>query len=183
MRNLLRYSLLFGLLLGCTDDQKEQNLLQREQKLSEKETKFEAKEAEYKSLLALRDSLENSVPATPAVEELPAEIIGKWSGKMICTESSCTDNVIGDQRTDVWEFFANGLKMTNKTGGERDFTANIVGDELKLVSEESSNITNRSEITLSLTDLQNGRMKGTRAFIGKNECIAKFSVELEKSKN
>lgn len=182
MRNLLFYILLFGLILGCNDNQKEQNLLQREQNLSEKETEFKAKEAEYKSLLALRDSLENIGPATPVAQELPVEILGKWNGKMICIESNCADHVVGDQRTDIWEFNSTGLKMTNKTGGERSFTANIVGDELKLISDENSNITNRSEIILSLTDLQNGRIKGTRNFIGKDECAAKFSVELEKVK-
>ena len=183
MRNLLFYIFIFISLLSCTDDQKEQSLLQREQNLSAREKDFEIKEAEYKSLLSLRDSLENIEEEIPVQTVLPEGILGKWSGKMVCTESTCADHVIGDQRNDIWEFSANGLKMTNKTGGERLFTATLVGTELKLTSDETANITSRSSITLSIDDLQNGRMKGTREFIGQDECIAKFSVELEKAKN
>lgn len=182
MRNLLFYIFIITVFIGCTDNQKEQDLLQREENLSAREKEFDAKEAEYKNLLSLRDSLQNIVPEITVKQELPAELQGKWSGKMICTESSCTDHVIGDQRTDTWEFSANVVKMTTKTGTERLFMAMIEGGDLKLISEDPANITTSSEITLNLTDLQIGRMKGTRNLNGKDNCIAKFSVELEKAK-
>lgn len=182
MRNLLFYIFTVTLFMGCTDNQKEQDLLQREDNLSAREKEFDAKEAEYKNLLSLRDSLQNIVPEISVPQELPTELQGKWSGKMICTESSCTDHVIGDQRTDIWEFSVNVVKMTTKTGTERLFRAMIEGEDLKLISEDPAHIPTRSEIILTLTDLQNGRMKGTRNLTGKDNCIAKFSVELEKAK-
>src|SRR5690606_21102055 len=106
------------------------NLAQREQALSLKEQEFLAKEADYQQLLSLRDSLEHTAEKMPAEAVWPEEIMGKWSGKMICTESSCSEHVVGDTRNDIWEFSPNGLKITNKTGGERHFTGNISGTDL-----------------------------------------------------
>lgn len=180
MRTLV-YILCILAIISCNDE-KEKSLELREQHLLEKEKAFATKEIEYEKLMALRDSLENETIAPVVEENFPEEILGSWSGKMICTETSCAEHVVGDQRTDSWEFTPDGLKMVNKTGGERLFTGKISGNELVLASDISSNTTNTSEIVLSLTDLQTGRLKGTRTLTGKNDCIARFSVELEKVK-
>ena len=102
---------------------------------------------------------------------------------MICTESSCSEHVVGDTRNDIWEFSPNGLKITNKTGGERHFTGNISGTDLTLSSTDSATAASRSKITLALVDLASSRLKGSRELTGKDNCVAKFSVELEKAKN
>ncbi len=181
MKITLHILSIFTFLIACTGENKEQQLLLREQQLAEKEKAFAAKEIEYEKLVALRDSLENE-PTTPEITEtLPEQIIGTWNGKMICTETNCADHAVGDQRTDIWHFTADGMKMVNKTGGERLFTGNMVGGELKLTSEPMENSV-YSEITLDLTELSVGRIKGTRNLTGKNDCLAKFSVELEKVK-
>lgn len=166
---------------SCTDSQKENSLKTREQELIIKEKEFEAKEAEFQELIAMRDSLKNANDSAIANNSLPLNILGKWNGKMICTESTCPEHVIGDQRNDVWEFTPQGLKMTNKTGGERLFTAKISGDDLIFSSEPSSNLNNSSQITFKLNSFQDGKIKGSRDFTGNNGCVAKFSVELEKN--
>ena len=168
---------------SCTESQKENNLNAREQQLLIKEKEIATKEAEFQKLITLRDSLQNANDSATANNSLPAAILGKWNGKMICTESSCSEHVIGDQRNDVWEFTPQGLKMTNKTGGEKMFTGRISGNDLKFFSEASSSPGNSSQITFKLNSLQEGKIKGNCDFIGKDGCVAKFSVELEKNQN
>jgi hypothetical protein len=183
MKNLIIYILTAAAFASCTDTNKEDNLAQREQALSLKEQEFLTKEADYQQLLSLRDSLEHTAEKMPAEAVWPEEIMGKWSGKMICTESSCSEHVVGDTRNDIWEFSPNGLKITNKTGGERHFTGNISGTDLTLSSTDSATAASRSKITLALVDLASSRLKGSRELTGKDNCVAKFSVELEKAKN
>lgn len=183
MKILVVTTILAALVLSCSDTNKEDTLAQREQALFLKEQEFLAKETEYQQLLALRDSVAENAVSMPVNNVLPQEIVGKWSGKMICTESTCSDHVVGDQRNDTWEFSSTGLTITNKTGSERHFTGNISGTDLKLTSSDSATAVSHSKITLGLADLASSRLKGQRELSGKDNCVAKFSVELEKAKN
>lgn len=164
------------MLTSCDNPDKDNQLKQREMNLLTKEQEFAAKEQDYESLKALRDSLEHATD-TIAATKIPANIIGKWNGKMICTESNCSENVIGDQRNDIWEFSETGVTIINKSGGERTYRAKYTDTEIKLTSEN-----NISTITLQLSDERTGRIKGTRELTG-NNCLSKFSVDLEKIKN
>ena len=164
------------ILTSCDDPKKDNQLKEREKSLQIKEQEFAAKEQDYESLKAMRDSLEQ-VSDTASVLKIPVKILGKWNGKMICTDSNCSENVIGDQRNDIWEFSEDGVKIINKSGGERIYTAKYNGSEIKLSSEN-----NISAITLHVSDERVERMKGTRELTGSN-CISKFSVDLEKIKN
>ena len=162
-------------LTSCDKPEKDHSLKERELNLLSKEQEFAAKEKDYESLKAMRDSLQH-VSDTTAVK-IPQNIIGKWNGKMICTDSNCSDNVIGDLRNDIWEFSEEGVKIINKSGGERLYSAKYTGSEIKLTSEN-----NLSEINLQLSEEKVGRIKGTRELTG-NNCLSKFSVDLEKIKN
>lgn len=170
---------------SCTDSQKENNLNTREQELIIKEKEFAAKEAEFQELIAMRDSLKNANDSS-AAKNLPQNIPGKWTGKMICIESSCAEHAIGDQRNDVWEFSENGntvlAKVTNRTGNEKIYTGNYTGTELRLNSDSDSTSVGKTQINIVLNDLQK-TMKGTRYTTGGNGCTVKFSLELEKIKN
>ena len=134
----------------------------------------------------MRDSIKNTEDSV-AVNSLPENIPGKWNGKMICTESSCAEHVIGDQRTDVWEFSKKGktvlAKVTDRSGNLKIYSGNYSGLELRLNSNEDSTATRKTEINLILNDLQKNNLKGTRKITGDNNCVAKFTLELEKSKN
>ena len=170
---------------SCTDQAKDDQLKAREETLLLKEKEFSAKEKDYESLKAMRDSLQNSVYSidTVIVRKIPENIIGKWNGKMICTDSNCSEHVIGDLRNDIWEFSEEGVKISNKSGGEKLYNAKYSGSEIKLTSENNSaTTTTQSVITLQLSEEKAGRIKGSREFTG-NNCNSKFSVDLEKIKN
>lgn len=177
--------ILLSILHSCTDSAKEKSLEKREQDLLTKQKEFDLKKQDYQQLIIMRDSIKNN--AVDAEIELltflPESILGNWNGKMVCKESNCPDNVIGDQRNDRWEFTANSLKIINNSGGERIFIPVITDSEIKFTSEESTTVSQKTEIVFNLNDFKNNRLKGSREILGKNDCIAKFTVDLERTKN
>ena len=177
---------LFGLcFISCDNLKKDDQLKEREMNLLKREKEFATKKQDYETLKVLRDSLENAAESTSLdsiiTNPIPDDVIGKWNGKMICTESTCPENVIGDQRNDIWIFSKQNLTIINKSGGERSYKAKFTGSEIKLNSENTTSNPNKSEITLQFPNETIGRIKGNRELIGTN-CISKFSVELEKIK-
>lgn len=185
----MKFSLLFLLFFGfcltsCNDTKKENQLKEREKNLQLRETEFAAKKQDYESLLALRDSLENAADATDTITAtfLPQNILGKWNGKMVCTESSCAEHVIGDQRNDTWLISEQQVIIINKSGSEHIYSAKFTGTEVKMSSLNNATSPNKSDITLQIPTEVTDRIKGTRELTGK-DCVSKFSVELEKIKN
>ncbi|KIA85012.1 hypothetical protein OA84_00670 [Kaistella solincola] len=185
----MKFSLLFLLFFGfclssCDDSKKENQLKEREKNLLLRETEFAVKKQDYESLLALRDSLENAenTADTIAATLLPQNILGKWNGKMVCTESSCAEHVIGDQRNDTWIISAQQVIIINKSGSEHIYTAKFTGSEIKMSSLNNTTSPNKSDITLQVPAEITDRIKGNRELTGK-DCVSKFSVELEKIKN
>lgn len=169
---------------SCTDSEKEKQLEKREQELATKENEFAAKEQEFASLKAIRDSLNQIDAEIDTVQistSIPVEIIGKYTGKMVCTETDCTEHVIGDQRNDQWEITENGAKIINKTGGETFYSGTYSNSEIKLKSEKGDVGATVSEITLQIPETIGTRLKGTRELKREN-CVSKFSVDLEKIK-
>ncbi len=181
MKTATALSLLFLFaLLSCTDSAKEEQLNLREKTLSEKEQLFAAKEQDYEKLKMLRDSLQ-AVPDSTATVRFSKSFLGRYNGKMICTDSNCSENAVGDLRSDVWEILEDGVKITNKNGNEKFYKGQFNNNELKLINEEAAPAL-ISEITLNFSDSLTSRIKGNR-LLKRENCISKFSVELEKLKN
>jgi len=185
----MKFSLLFLLFFGfclssCNDLKKDDQLKEREKNLLIRETEFAAKKQDYASLLALRDSLQSAENAadTIAATLIPQNIIGKWNGKMVCTESTCAEHVIGDQRNDMWIISDQEVIIINKSGSEHLYTAKFTGTEIKMSSINKTASPNKSDITLQIPGPITDRIKGTRELTGK-DCLSKFSVELEKIKD
>ncbi len=179
------FILSFLLIHSCNDKEKDSALQLREEKLIEKEREFALKEANYLNLLKMRDSLKNNqIPITP--NKIPEHILGKWVGKMICTESNCPENMIGDQRSDIWEFLENeqtvSAKITSKSGATRIYSVIYTGSELKLNFKSDSSSARKTENNIVLKEIQDNRMKGTRETRGENNCVSRFAVDMEKSK-
>ncbi|MFC3158464.1 hypothetical protein ACFOEQ_07965 [Chryseobacterium arachidis] len=115
MKNPILLSFLLLLLINCDNKDKANDLALREQQLLDKEKSFAQKEAEYQSLLKMRDSIfAQKHSDSIKIIKWPDEITGSWTGKVICTESNCSDYVVGDQRTDTWEFASDSLQLSAK---------------------------------------------------------------------
>lgn len=186
MRRLQHYLwVLMALALwgACTDQQdgKEAELRKRDSILTEKEKLFAGKELEYQQLLLLKDSL-LAIPDSVQVAVLPFDISGKWNGKIVCTESNCTDYVVGDTRVDEWEFTAEGndivVRNINKVGIIRMYSGTYDGTSVKLSSQSDPGADKLREFTVDLSSMRPNRMSGSREVRVDQSCSSKFTIEL-----
>jgi hypothetical protein len=171
---------------ACRSNENEQQLILREQALLEKEKQFAGKEAEYQILLKMRDSILSSIKDTPALFMLPETIVGQWSSKVVCTESGCPDYVIGDQRTDIWEFINDStqiiVKNINNNNLIRVYSGTYDGTHINLSFKTDSSATKHVEMQVLLNDIKDNKIRGVRSVVVDNKCTAKFSVDLDRIK-
>ncbi len=172
---------------GCRDQEREQQLILREQQLLEREKQFALKEADYQSLLTMRDSILSAQKDTILPLAWPDHIVGSWNSKMVCTQSSCNDYVVGDQRNDIWEFAGDSTgiytriiknkKLVRVFNGSFDSTTIY----LRFQSDTAANRMVTTDIILS--QVEPGNMKGVQTTTVNQNCTAKFSVILTRSSN
>lgn len=171
-------------LISCDNRKKENDLTAREQQLLKKEKAFAQKESEYQSLLKMRDSIFAKKDSV-TINVWPAQIAGSWTGKVICTESNCSDYVVGDQRTDTWEFDSDSIqlvtKIINNNNLVRLYSGKFENNEVKLQFKTDSTSKKKVEMNVLLNDFSANKMRGTRTITADNNCMAKFSVELVRS--
>lgn len=180
------YLLFIGsfLMISCDYKEKEKSLTEREKQLLEKEKLFAKKESEYQNLIKMRDSIFSKKDSVK-IAMWPAEISGSWNGKVICTESNCSDYVVGDQRTDTWEFDSDSIhlsaKIINNNNLVRVYSGKFEKNEIKLNFRTDSTSQKKVEMNVLLNDISDNKIKGTRSIISDNGCTARFSVELVRS--
>ncbi len=169
--------------VACDDNKKEKDLLVRERQLLEKEKLFAQKESEYQALVRMRDSIFSKKDSVKIVV-WPADVAGSWTGKVICTESNCNDYVVGDQRTDTWEFDSDSTqlstKIINNNNLVRIYSGKFENNEVRLNYKTDSTSKKQVEMNVLLNEISPNKIRGTRT-IAVDKCLAKFSVELVRS--
>lgn len=176
------FSSLILLVLSCNDSSK---LQQREQDLAEKERRFAEKEAEYQTLIKMRDSIISKKDTILTDNNWPAAIAGKWNGKVTCRESNCTDYVVGDIRTDTWEFVSDSLKKavnvySNNNELVRTYVATADKNDILLSFRSDSTASKNVEMNVVLNSFSPKKIQGTRDVSVNSSCNAVFTVELSR---
>ncbi len=171
-------------LYGCNDCPKEEDLKQRENELILKENQFAQKEVDYLSLLKFKDSIQANIDSI-AYQNWPDSIAGRWNSKTICTESDCSDYVIGDQRVDVWVFDqdSTGLHtrvLNNKNEIVRTYQAKYSPDGIRLIFQTDSTATRKVVMNVSLDQLKSEKITGKRIITIDDKCSAVFNLELNR---
>lgn len=185
MKNSILLIFLSLLFVSCDYKDRENALILREKQLLDKEKSFAQKEADYQSLLKMRDSIVSKKGLDSIkIVRWPQEIAGSWIGKVICTESNCSDYVVGDQRTDTWEFASDSLqlfsKIINNNNLVRLYSGKFENNEIKLNFKTDSTAKKKVDMNVLLNDISDTKIKGIRT-IAVDNCMAKFSVELVRS--
>ena len=178
------------LISACKDNEHEKELEKREQILLQKENNFALKEADYEALLKMRDSLlakKDSVTDSSVYKTWPAEIAGQWNSKVICTASTCNTYIVGDQRSDVWDFISDSSQMITRITSNkklvRVYLGSYDGSQVKLNFSTDSTSPKHVIMNVFLNDIQPGIMKGTRTINIDSSCTATFSIELIRAEN
>jgi len=185
MKKNLLILFLACLFISC-ENKKELELQNREKALVLREEQLAQKEADYKSLLLFRDSITASkdtvIDTAESLKEWPKNIQGVWNSKMLCRESNCSQYVIGDQRNESWKFSSDSTGIyTNVLNNKkliRVFKAKYIEDKILLEFNSDSISKNKTKMNVVLDDIQDNVIKGTQTITGKDNCTARFSVEL-----
>lgn len=171
-------------LLACANKQREHQLQLREDVLMKKEKEFALKEADYRLLLQMRDSLNAIEADTVAKEYWPDYVLGLWNSKVICTESNCSDYVVGDVRSDQWDFTYDSTRLTMRVGNGgkiiRIYNATYKDSVINLNFNTDSSSKKQVSMNVLLSSISSQKMKGVRTVTVNDNCRAKFSVELAK---
>jgi len=180
--------ILIPVIISCSD-KKERELNQRENAILEREQKFADKEAEYELLLKMKDSIDLTLQKKDSVLEnrvWPDSLRMKWSSKMVCRESNCSNYVIGDQRSETWDFVSDSTGMfvnvVNNNQIKRIFKGKYSGNKIVLDSAKETSSKSTVKISVVLDEIRKNVIKGTQTITGQDNCTAKFSVELSPSK-
>ncbi|ALM50448.1 hypothetical protein AMR72_17075 [Flavobacterium psychrophilum] len=177
------------LIISC-DHKKEEGLAERERALTVREQEFETKEADYKQLLKMRDSVfalkDIEVQTDTLIAKTWPDSLGvQWSSKMVCRESNCSNYVIGDQRNEVWQFASDSLgvfaNVLNNDKLVRVYRTKFTDNKIILDFATDSTAKNKVKMNVVLDDVRKKVIKGMQTITGKDNCTAKFSVELTPS--
>lgn len=188
MVKLFSYLLLIILCIAtsCRNDERENNLKLREDALLKKEQEFSFKDADYQSLLKMRDSLTLLKKDTSILESWPEFVRGVWNSKVVCTESNCSDYVVGDVRTDQWTFVNDSSSLVAKVSSKdklvRVYRGTYKDSAISLKFNSDSTASKQVSMNISIDKISPEILKGTRIVNVGNTCIATFSVELVKGK-
>lgn len=177
------------LLISCGQEGRNQALAERERTLEQREERIALIEEEYRMLLKMRDSLRASEltqmdgDSISTYEPWPDSIVGEWNSRMVCRASRCANYVVGDQRHEVWRFYADSVgsyvQVVNNDEHIRIFKGQHSDNEITLNILADTNVSRSSVIRRAkLDDIKAGVMRGTLVLTGKNNCETVFSVEL-----
>jgi len=181
--------ILLLLLISC-ENKKEEGLAERERLLKAREQEFEIKVADYKQLAKMRDSLfaqrdKEVKNDSLVIKTWPDSLSKQWISKMVCRESNCSNYVIGDQRSEVWQFSSDSLgifaNVLNNDKLVRVYRANYIDNKIVMNFATDSTAKSKVKMNVVLDDVDTKVIKGTQTITGRDNCIAKFSVELTPS--
>jgi hypothetical protein len=176
-----------SLLWGCQDKERAHELDLREQGILAREKEFAIKEADYQSLLRMRDSLLTRKDTAVVIQRWPEDIAGLWAGKSVCRESNCSEYVIGDLRSNTWEFVSDstGLytRVINNNKVVRVYSARYDSTSIQLHFTSDSSATKNLELNVELSRDSKNLIKGMQTTTIDKSCTAKFSIELNRLTN
>ena len=171
---------------SCQDTARETDLQQRELALLEKEKQLALRESEYKLLNQFRDSVlqAKNADSLPALKTWPAALAGEWNSKVICVDSNCPDFVVGDQRTDNWDFSSDSIQLVTKVINNnklvRMYMAEYDGNSIRMHFQTDSSTGKIVEMNVLLAEIGEKKIRGNRMITIDGKCSARFTVELDR---
>ena len=178
---------LISLLTGCQSRErenalqlKEDSLNQREQQLLLKEKTLEIREADLLRKEKQRDS--TSIDSTGFYN---AALIGNWTVKMTCTETSCTGSAVGDVNTQEWNFSYQGNTIIAKVMEGNQLVRTYIGTYKSNALEMTDGTQNTAQqpsvkMMVRLRIINATTMDGHREIIRENNCKIIYALELQK---
>lgn len=167
-------------------DKKETELLQKEQELILREKTLAIKEDD---LLKREQKLDTALVDTAFIVDTTfisdAKLVGLWSAKMICTETTCAGSAVGDTKSETWDFSYQNSHLIVKAIADEKLVRIYTGGLTKNGIELTEDVGNRSTAPISkflvrLNLVNESSMQGKREIIRNDDCKIVFDLQLTK---
>jgi hypothetical protein len=163
-------------------DELEKKALQLNQK--EKELLFKEKSLQLKEqeLLKREAKIDSSMKLDTAQLYNPA-LVGSWSVKMTCIQTTCIGSAVGDTKNEVWNLSYNRNTIVAKAmQGDnlaRIYSGSYTGNTIEL-SETSDSTISRPAIKMivRINSINENTMEGQREIVRENECKVIYALQM-----
>ena len=173
-------------LQSCGLNEREKNLKKLQQETAQKEQQLLAWEQRLKlkeqELDHIKQSLDSARKQIDSVGINNPAIVGKWTVKMSCTETTCEGSALGDTKTERWEmsYKENNVIVKAYSGLVliRVYVGSYKNNVLKIVDEKPNA---GALIGATLNFVAEDRMEGTRE-IRQKDCKIVYALNARKVK-
>jgi hypothetical protein len=174
---------------GCGLRAREDDLQKREVVLAEKEQQLLLKEKELaakeEQLVQLEKHIDSVKVGIDTATHYNEQLIGLWSVRMTCTETSCAGSAVGDTKNENWDFsFQDNTliaKAMNGTELIRTYTGSMTDNNIMLEEDvPASQSTPATHMQIRLTWADGKNMEGQREIIRENDCRLVYRLQMTK---
>jgi hypothetical protein len=158
-------------------NRKEQELLEKEKNLQLKEQELVQKERQMDT--TIRDTVD-SITYNP-------ELIGHWSVKMNCIETSCPGSAVGDTKTEQWDisyqnnFIVASSQVSQGAGEVRIYSGSYKGNTIELTIQHHEDPAQpAASIVVRLEQTAKERLEGRREITRAEGCKIIYALEMVK---
>lgn len=183
----LTFFLVAFFLSGCGIREREKTLREKEAELARREQQLliraEALRLKEEELLRKTQKLDSTQQDT-AFSHNP-KIVGLWSVKMVCTETTCPGSAIGDTKTEIWDIsYQNKQVVATALDNQkvvRTYTGTYKNNLLEL-SERVETPANApaTHMLVRLKLVGESAMEGEREIIRTGDCRIVYALEMNK---
>lgn len=173
--------------LSCHSRQREEALNVREARLQQWEGQLQLRE---QALTQREDELASKARSADSLSRDSAmlyepRLVGRWSVKMTCSETTCSGSAVGDTKSESWEFSytEDGLtaQVIEKGKVARLYHGQNTVNGIMLTEDFANTATKpRTRITAHLNLTKDNIMEGQREIVRENDCRIVYALQLDK---
>lgn len=165
---------------------KEAELAQKEQELSLKTEALRLKEEELvkKEQRVAREQRVDSTEQDTASTYNP-QVLGKWSVRMTCIESTCPGSAVGDTKYETWELSSQNNQVIAQAIADaklvRVYSGTYKNNVLELTEDVAlSPSAPATKMLVRLTLLNESTLEGQREIVRSGDCKIVYALQLSK---
>lgn len=193
IRKLFLFFTFLFLSAGCGLRQREAELQKKEIELSQweqelllKQKTLEAKEAE---LAEQKQNLDSALASDSTLSDsamvYDSTVIGLWSVKMTCTETTCPGSAVGDTKLETWDFYYLNDQLIAKAMAGTEVVRVYAGAHARDGITLSVDVTGtpsapETKILVRLAVTDANKMEGQREIVRGNDCKIIYALQLSK---
>jgi hypothetical protein len=187
MKRIISLLLLVPFLSACGLQEKEESLKKKEAELNQKEQELILKEKslQFREEEVARKQLQMDTSIKDSSSTARPGLVGTWSTRMTCVETTCTGSAVGDVKTETWIISneTDHIIVKAMAGDQlaRVYTGSLNGNTIELTQNSQDNASRPPvQITARLSIKDEKTMEGQREIVRDRECKIVYTLQMQK---